>query len=83
MRVFGYESEEKRGLVKVDIGKRVGMISKLSGGFGFVHGDEQQIFFHHSDSKEFTLAELGVGDNVVFAVAESPKGQIAPGVQRV
>jgi len=84
LRVFSYESEEKQALVEVDVRKKAGMISKLTDrGFGFIQGHEQQIFFHHSELEGVTFAELGVGDNVYFSIAESPKGQIALGVQRV
>ncbi|PYS23749.1 MAG: hypothetical protein DMF72_08130 [Acidobacteria bacterium] len=84
LRVFTYESEEKQALVEVDVRKKAGMISKLTDrGFGFIQGHEQQIFFHHSEVEGVTFAELGVGDNVYFSIAESPKGQIALGVQRV
>jgi len=83
LRVFSYESEEKHALVQVDIGKKLGTISRLFGGFGFIQGHEQQIFFHHSELEGVTFAELGLGDNVYFSTAESPKGQIALSVQRV
>jgi len=89
LRVFQYETEVKPALVKVDMGRKVGTITKLSDkGFGFIKKDEKDekgIFFHHSELKDIYFGDLDVGDRVSFSIeeTESPKGQVAVFILRV
>lgn len=80
LRVFNYASEEKPALVKVDIRRKAGTISRLTDrGFGFIG---KGIFFHSKELPNVSFNELREGDVVLFSIAESPKGQVAVDVER-
>lgn len=54
-------------------------------GFGFIsrEGETKDLFFHSNDVTGATFAELKVGDNVQFEVAQGQKGPNAKNVTRV
>lgn len=84
LRVFQYETEVKPALVKVDMGRKEGVIITLTDkGFGFIHLRfiTKHIFFHHRELSGVTFEELKVGDVVDFSIAESQKGPFAVDVQ--
>jgi len=88
VRVFQYETEVKPALVKVDMGRKAGTITKLSDkGFGFIKKDEKDekeksIFFHHRELNDVHFDDLNEGDRVFFSIEESPKGQVAVFIYR-
>lgn len=53
-------------------------------GFGFIarEGETKDLFFHSNDLSGVSFAELKVGDEVTFEVAEGPKGPSAKNVAR-
>jgi len=62
-----------------------GTIKRLTDkGFGFIarEGEVKDLFFHSSELKGVTYAELKVGDVVTFEVTEGEKGQSATNVTR-
>ncbi len=62
-----------------------GTIKRLTDkGFGFIarEGETKDLFFHSSELKGVTYAELKVGDVVTFEVTEGEKGQSATNVTR-
>ena len=52
-------------------------------GFGFIAGDQGDLFFHHSEVKSGTFDELQEGDLVEFTVGTGKKGPCAVDVRRV
>jgi cold shock CspA family protein len=86
LRAVKYESEEKPALVKIDIRKQAGTISRwLDRGFGFIKQDEDEkdIFFHSKELLGVQFNDLRIGDHVLFSMAESPKGPVAVDVERL
>ena len=62
-----------------------GTIKRLTDkGFGFIarEGETKDLFFHSSELKGVTYAELKVGDVVTFEITEGEKGQSATNVTR-
>ncbi len=50
-------------------------------GFGFIEGDRDDLFFHHSEVKETTLEELNEGQVVEYEVGQGRKGPCATSVR--
>ena len=62
-----------------------GTITKLMAdrGFGFIKGDEGEIFFHHSEVQGVTFEELHEGQKVEYQIGQGKKGPCATSVQVV
>ena len=62
-----------------------GKIKKLVSekGFGFISGDQGDLFFHHSEVKSGSFDELQEGDLVEFTVGTGKKGPCATSVKAV
>ena len=60
-----------------------GKIKKLVAdrGFGFIAGDEGELFFHHSEVQGVTFEELQEGQTVEYEVGQGPKGPRATAVR--
>ena len=60
-----------------------GTIKKLitEKGFGFIKGDSDEIFFHHSALVGITIEELRENQAVEFEVGQGPKGPRAENVR--
>lgn len=80
LRAFKYTTEEEP-LIKVNITKQAGAISKLFGnGFGLIQKDEKEFFFYSNELIGVSFEDLRVGDEVNFSMAESHKGLVAMNV---
>lgn len=62
-----------------------GKIKKLVSekGFGFIAGDQGDLFFHHSEVKTGSFDQLQEGDLVEFTVGTGKKGPCATDVKPV
>ena len=60
-----------------------GTIKKLitDKGFGFIKGDNGDVFFHASSLQNATMEELTIGQGVEYDEGESPKGPRAENIQ--
>ena len=60
-----------------------GKIKKLVSdrGFGFVEGDQGELFFHHSEVQGVAFEELNEGQTVEYEVGKGPKGPCATSVR--
>ena len=60
-----------------------GTIKKLisNKGFGFIEGDNGELFFHSSAVENSSFDELREGQDVEFTVGEGPKGPRAENVK--
>lgn len=60
-----------------------GEIKKLVAdrGFGFIEGEEGDIFFHHSALQEVSIEALRIGQAVEYEVGHGPKGPRAENVR--
>ena len=60
-----------------------GKIKKLvtDRGFGFIEGEQGDLFFHHSEVKGATLEELREGQMVEYEIGEGRKGPCAVSVR--
>ena len=60
-----------------------GKIKKLVSdrGFGFVEGDREELFFHHSELQGVTMEELQEGQTLVYEVGQGKKGPCATNVR--
>ena len=60
-----------------------GKIKKLVSdkGFGFIEGDRDDMFFHHSAVEGVTFEELREGQVVEYEVGQGPKGPRAEKVR--
>ncbi len=60
-----------------------GKIKKLVSdrGFGFIDGDQGELFFHHSEVSGVAFEELSEGQTVEFEIGEGRKGPCATSVQ--
>lgn len=60
-----------------------GKIKKLvtDKGFGFIEGDREDMFFHHSAVVGITFEELREGQTVEYDVGSGPKGPRAENVK--
>ena len=50
-------------------------------GFGFIEGEQGDLFFHHSEVQGKTLEELQEGQMVEYEVGEGRKGPCATSVR--
>jgi CspA family cold shock protein len=46
-------------------------------GFGFIKGDGDDLFFHHSELKGVTIEELSEGQTVHYEIGQGKKGPCA------
>lgn len=62
-----------------------GVIKKLvtDKGFGFIEGDNKDMFFHVSSVEEVTFEDLSEGQTVEYEVGQGPKGPRAEHVRPV
>jgi CspA family cold shock protein len=60
-----------------------GIIKKIvpDKGYGFIRGDNGELFFHRSAVKEGTFDDLREGQQVEFTEGEGPKGPRAENVR--
>ena len=60
-----------------------GRIKKLISdrGFGFIEGDQGELFFHHSEVNDITFEELSEGQTVAYEVGQCRKGPCATSVR--
>jgi cold shock protein len=59
-----------------------GTIKKLVAdrGFGFIKGDQGEIFFHHSEVQGVAFEDLHEGQKVEYQIGEGKKGPCATSV---
>ncbi len=50
-------------------------------GFGFIEGDRDDMFFHHTSVEGVTFEELREGQTVEYEVGQGPKGPRAEHVR--
>ncbi|QDT97520.1 cold-shock protein [Gimesia aquarii] len=50
-------------------------------GFGFIEGEQGDLFFHHSEIQGLTFEELQEGQMVEYEVGEGRKGPCATSVR--
>jgi len=62
-----------------------GTIKKLvyDKGFGFIAGDNNELFFHQSEVQEVSFDDLREGQSVTFTEGNGPKGPRAENVTPV
>lgn len=60
-----------------------GRIKKLVSdrGFGFIEGEDGELFFHHSEVQGLTIEELNEGQTVEYEVGEGRKGPCATAIR--
>jgi CspA family cold shock protein len=60
-----------------------GTIKKLVSdrGFGFISGDDGELFFHHSEVEDNGFERLSEGQSVEYTVGEGRKGPCATAVR--
>jgi CspA family cold shock protein len=60
-----------------------GTIKKLVSdrGFGFISGDDGELFFHHSEVQESEFEQLSEGQSVEYTIGEGRKGPCATAVR--
>jgi len=60
-----------------------GTIKKLIAdrGFGFIEGDQGELFFHHSEVSGVTFEELSEGQTVEYEIGQGRKGPCATSVR--
>ena len=46
-------------------------------GFGFIEGDRDDMFFHHSEVQGTTIEELSEGQTVEYEIGEGKRGPCA------
>ena len=51
--------------------------------FGFIEGEQGDIFFHHSGLQGTTIEALTIGQSVEYEVGDGPKGPRAENIQVV
>ena len=63
----------------------VGTIKKVitDKGFGFIKGEQGDIFFHHSALVEITIESLREGQQVEYEEGRGPKGPRAENIKAV
>lgn len=61
-----------------------GKIKKLISekGIGFIEGERDEIFFHHSALVGVAYEELSEGDTVTYDIGRGPKGPRAENIKR-
>ena len=50
-------------------------------GFGFIEGERDDLFFHHSEVQGTTIEELSEGQMVEYQIDQGKKGPCAVSVQ--
>ena len=50
-------------------------------GFGFIEGEGNDLFFHHSELQGVTIEELSEGQRVQYEIGEGKKGPCATSVR--
>jgi cold shock protein len=62
-----------------------GTIKKLmtDRGFGFIKGDQGELFFHHSEVQGVAFEELHEGQKVEYQIGQGKKGPCATSVRVV
>ena len=62
-----------------------GTIKKLvtDRGFGFIAGEQGDVFFHHSALQETSIEAISVGQTVEYEIGQGPKGPRAENVRVV
>ncbi|MCY2992506.1 MAG: cold shock domain-containing protein [Planctomycetota bacterium] len=62
-----------------------GTIKKLVAdrGFGFIKGDQGELFFHHSEVQGVAFEDLHEGQNVEYQIGQGKKGPCATSVRVV
>ncbi len=50
-------------------------------GFGFIEGEREELFFHHSAVEGATIESLSVGQEVSYEEGRGPKGPRAESVR--
>ncbi len=62
-----------------------GTIKKLiaNKGFGFIEGEQGELFFHHSALEDATIEALSEGQQVEYEEGRGPKGARAENVRLV
>lgn len=62
-----------------------GRIKKLIAdkGFGFIEGEDGELFFHHTSLAEGSMEDLREGQEVEYTEGSSPKGPRAENVKAV
>ena len=62
-----------------------GTIKKLMSdrGFGFIKGEQEELFFHHSEVQGVAFEELHEGQKVEYQVGQGKKGPCATAVRVV
>jgi cold shock CspA family protein len=84
IRVFNYESVEKKTIIKTDSLTKKGLVTILADkGFGFIGYNEVNYFFHMSELTDDNFEHLKQGDLVAFKMAETSNGLIATSVARM
>ena len=59
-----------------------GTIKRLTDkGFGFISGEQGELFFHHSALDGVTIETLSVGQEVTYEEGSGPKGPRAENVR--
>ncbi|MCE9548774.1 MAG: cold shock domain-containing protein [Planctomycetia bacterium] len=60
-----------------------GTIKKLVAdrGFGFIKGDRDELFFHHSEVQGVAFDDLQEGQTVMYEVGQGKKGPCATAVK--
>ena len=60
-----------------------GTIKKLikDKGFGFIEGENGELFFHHSSLQDMTIEDLSEGQTVEYEEGRGPKGPRAENVR--
>ena len=58
-----------------------GTIKKLTDkGFGFIEGEDEEIFFHMSALQDVRYEDLREGQRVEFTIGQGPKGSRAENI---
>ncbi len=52
-------------------------------GFGFIKGDQGELFFHHSEVQGVAFEDLHEGQNVEYQIGQGKKGPCATSVRVV
>jgi CspA family cold shock protein len=62
-----------------------GTIKKLimEKGFGFIEGENGELFFHHTGLQDVSIEDLSEGQTVEFEEGQGPKGPRAENVRPV
>jgi len=55
----------------------------MNKGYGFITGEQGEVFFHCSEVQDAKFESLAVGQAVTFEIGEGPKGPRATAVRPV